>query len=176
MTTLAWRSGIRILRCRWRSVHICEKKSLPIREHFWKTVPRPGGHRHISLEEYSAFCWALESRIHYADEVGSRCIHLADNASQIGAHCKGRSSCKRLNYYCRKDAALQLAADIDVFTIYEASKSNPADAPSSVYGVRAGRQSVPSCAATPQYTGGIATLRPEPPQRAMLCEEPSASP
>ena len=119
------------------------KVKLPLEGRWWSTVPRPGGHRHITIEEYAAFVWSLEQRLHYADEIGCRCVQLADNGAQIGAHVKGRSSCLRLNRYCRKDAAVQLAGGFQVFTIYEQSKTNPADAPSSVFGVRAQRNCKP---------------------------------
>eukprot|EP00972_Heterocapsa_arctica_P085980 12669377-Heterocapsa_arctica.AAC.1 len=34
--------------------------------------------------------------------LSTRCVHVADNAAQIGTHVKGRSSSRRLNKYCRR--------------------------------------------------------------------------
>ena len=111
---------------------------LPLSEHRWATVARPGGWRHICLEESDAFVWHLEERIKRG-EVARRGVHIGDNAAQVSSHAKGRSATRRMNARCRKTCALSLASDVLVFEVWERSKFNPADEPSSRYGVRAER-------------------------------------
>ena len=112
---------------------------LPLGHHNWLTIGRPGGYRHITLEEADAFVWHLEERI-LRGQLAVRGVHVGDNAAQVGAHAKGRSPTRRMNHRCRRVAALQLAADILILEVWERSKFNPADEPSSRYGVRADRR------------------------------------
>ena len=65
-------------------------------------------------------------------EVNMRAVNIGDNASDIGAHVKGRSSVRHINSRCRRSCALQLGFNLRVFMIYETSKKNPADRPSRV--------------------------------------------
>ena len=109
---------------------------LPLAQSFWHTVPRPGGYAHITLEEYDAFLWVETEKL-LRGVIGHRTVHVGDNAGQVGAHAKGRSSNRRVNRRCRRGAALQLCGDNVTFEVWERSKFNPADAPSSVFGCRA---------------------------------------
>ena len=92
--------------------------SLPLGPFRWRTVARPGGMRHIVLEECAAHVWATESHLHYPEELGCRCVHLGDNAAQVGSHNKGRSSRRRVNHYCRKECAIEVSGGLDVFELY----------------------------------------------------------
>eukprot|EP00969_Alexandrium_andersonii_P154269 6819793-Alexandrium_andersonii.AAC.1 len=51
----------------------------------------------ISLEGYAAFAWSREARGVRPDEPGCGRVHLDDNATQVGARAKGRSSSHRIN-------------------------------------------------------------------------------
>ena len=66
-----------------------------------------------------------------------RAVRVGDNASMLGAFVKGRAKSIGLNNCCRKSCSLMVAADLRVLGLYCPSKRNPADAPSSVYGLRA---------------------------------------
>ena len=63
-------------------------------------------------------------------------IH-ADNASCVGAFIKGRSNSARLNGRCRRVAATELGLGLGLFIPSVPSGNNPADAPSSKFGIRA---------------------------------------
>lgn len=112
---------------------------LPLGDVAWKLVGRPGQFEVIALEEYDAYLWGLESRLRHSLELGSRCIHIGDNSTHVGAEVKGRSSSFRLNLRCRRSCAIQVAGDLVPFVLWERSGRNPADLPSSWHGVRAGR-------------------------------------
>ena len=58
----------------------------------WKKVGRPGGKRHINLEEGSALVWSLHERLRRPGELGHRVVHGVDSAVVLGAMRKGRSS------------------------------------------------------------------------------------
>jgi hypothetical protein len=51
---------------------------LPIDKFFWHEVAKPGGYKHICLEESDAFVWALTERFHRDGELGCRCLHLGE--------------------------------------------------------------------------------------------------
>ena len=112
----------------------------PTDRYFWHTVPRPGGTSHISVEEYRAFNWSVESHIHRVGEMNMRCVHMGHNTTQVGAHAKGRSSSRQLNHYCRQDCSIQIAGNIIPFVLWVPSARNPTDEPSSKYGIRAARR------------------------------------
>ena len=109
------------------------KADLPLDDHWWIEIPKPGGWAHIALEEYHAFNWSLERRLLRHDEVGCRVLQLGDNTTQVGAHAKGRSSSRALNACCRADAALQIGGDLVAFELWLPSGRNPSDRPSRVY-------------------------------------------
>ena len=103
-------------------------------QYAWKEIPRPGGYRHITLEEASALTWSVESRLHRPAELRTRCIHLIDSAALTGAVRKGRSSLRLLNGQLRQLAACAIAG---AFCPWVPSARNPSDAASSVFGIRA---------------------------------------
>ena len=109
----------------------------------WSCAPRPGGYKHITLEEADARLWSLESSLHRPAEIGTRVLRAGDNAAAVGAAIKGRSPSRPLNARCRRSAALELAGGLCVYDFWVASRENPADAPSSVYGVRAAKPAQP---------------------------------
>ena len=123
------------------------KASLPLKDHRWYEVPKPGGYSHIALEECAAHMWALERRILRSGETSKRIVHLGDNATQVGAHAKGGSSSRALDLQCRKDMALQIAGNIDCFELWVGSTDNPSDRPSRIYAGR--RDGGPARAETP---------------------------
>ena len=92
------------------------------------------------MEEYRAFNWSVGPHIHRIGEMSMRCIHLGDNTTQVGAHAKGRSSSRQLNHYCRQDCSIQIVGNIIPFVLWVPSARNPADEPSSKYGIRIARQ------------------------------------
>jgi hypothetical protein len=57
-------------------------------------------------------------------------LHIGDNQPSLGATAKGRSSCSRVNMYCRRDCAILLLCDMDIFPLWVRSSSMPADGPS----------------------------------------------
>ena len=103
----------------------------------WFTAARRGGYSHITLEEANAFIWGLRSRLLRPQELGTRIIHPCDSAAWTGAVCKGRSASRKLNGRCRQAAGILLAADLECFVPWVESAKNPADAPSSRFGIRA---------------------------------------
>ena len=112
------------------------KAHLPLDDYYWHEVPRPGGTSHIAFEEYSAYIWSLERRLLRVGELGTRCLQLGDNQTQVGAHAKGRSSSVALNRYCRQDCALQVAGDLVALELWLPSKENPSDRASRIYAER----------------------------------------
>ena len=117
-----------------------QRASLPVYDYHWHEIPRPGGHKHISIEEYAAYIWALEERIHRPKDFGTRNVCLGDNTTQVGAHAKGRSSSLIINHYCRKDCAVQCAGNLLSLEIWVPSKDMPADRASSVFGLMESQQ------------------------------------
>ena len=113
-----------------------ETVDLPLHRFFWHTVSKPGGRKHICLEEFDAFVWALTERLHRRDEHHRRCVHLGDNSAQVFAKAKGRSSTWLMNVRCRRVLALELAGDLVCFIIYVPSAKNPSDKASRVYAKR----------------------------------------
>jgi hypothetical protein len=112
---------------------------LPAADH-WSTAPRPGGFKHITLEEFEARNWSVEASLLRPSEVSSRILRAGDNAATVGAAAKGRSPSRPLNRLCRRAAALELAGDLCVFDFWVRSSDNPADGPSSKYGIRSGTE------------------------------------
>lgn len=110
---------------------------LDLGQHQWRLVGRPGQYEVIALEDYDAYLRGLESRLRYRSELHSRCVHIGDNSTQVGAEVKGRSSAFRLNARCRRSCAIQCAGDLTPFVLWERSGKNPADAPSGWCGSRA---------------------------------------
>eukprot|EP00971_Amphidinium_carterae_P241465 4794471-Amphidinium_carterae.1 len=55
---------------------------------FWHTVPRPGGHDHINLEEAKAVLWSVSQRLLRPSEVNTRVLQGGDNAACVGAFNK----------------------------------------------------------------------------------------
>ena len=57
---------------------------LPLGRIRWQAVRRPGGWKHITLEESDAFVWPMDERI-IRKQVSIRCVHVGGNAAQEGA-------------------------------------------------------------------------------------------
>ena len=87
---------------------------LPRASH-WSKAGRPGGFRHIVIEEAAATVWSLECRIRRPTELGVRLAQGGDNASAVGAFAKGRSSSRALNVYCQKACSLEICGGWGVF-------------------------------------------------------------
>ena len=71
--------------------------NIPVEGYYWHEIPREGHHRNIAIEEYAAFIWSAEARADRPAEFGVRAVHLGDNAVQVAAHAKGRSSSFMIN-------------------------------------------------------------------------------
>ena len=123
-----------------------ERVHLPLQGRWWTHIGRPGGYRHITLEEARALTWAVEYRIKCRDELNKRCVHPVDNAAVCGSASKGRSPARALNAEVRKLMACQLLAGLLCHFPWVASADNPADIPSGWHGLRAG-EAVPLGAA-----------------------------
>ena len=89
---------------------------LPRSKH-WSQVGRPGGFRHITMEEAEAMIWSLDSRLRRPDELGCRIVTGGDNAPQVGAFMRGRSPSHALNGCCRKACAIELAGNFMPFSL-----------------------------------------------------------
>ena len=128
------------LRVDTSTASVMKKAELPLRRYRWHEVARPGRYEHITLEEAAAHVWGLESRLHRPAEHGVRGVHIGDNAAEVGASARGRSSTWRLNFYCRQACAVEIAGSLHPFRLWAPSADNPADRPSSFFGVRAGKR------------------------------------
>lgn len=111
---------------------------LPYDSYSWKTVAKPGGYRHITLEEAAALNWSLHDRLRRPKEFNSKILQGVDSAAAAGAYKKGRSASRSLNSLCRQSCAILCCGGFEPFIAWMPSGENPADAPSSTYGVRAG--------------------------------------
>ena len=120
-------------------VWVMKRAEHPLSEYFWHTVARPGFYRHITLEEAAVHIWSFEASLHRLGERGHRVLHVGDSAAEVGASARGRSSTRSLNRFCQQSAAIELAGDFTPFRLWEESKKNPADEPSSRHGLRARR-------------------------------------
>jgi len=106
----------------------------------WTPVGRPGGYRHITLEEAAAATWSLECRLRRPGECGKRILTGGDNAAHIASFLRGRSSSRRLNFWCRRACALTLGGGFVPFWFWTPTTDNPADGPSRVYGMTAAEE------------------------------------
>ena len=71
---------------------------------------------------------------------------FVDSQAALGALAKGRSSSRKLNRFCRRAAAYQLAARLRVSWLWIPSKANPADGPSRPRMTSRGRRApTPAC-------------------------------
>lgn len=77
---------------------VMKKAELPLSKYRWSEISRPGYYRHITLEEALAHLWGLELRLHWPEELGARVLHLGENAAEVGASARRRSSTRRLNF------------------------------------------------------------------------------
>ena len=111
---------------------------LPYDSYSWKTVAKPGGYRHITLEEAAALNWSLHDRLRHPKEFNSKILQGVDSAAAAGAYKKGRSASRSLNSLCRQSCAILCCGGFEPFIAWMPSDENPADAPSSIYGMRAG--------------------------------------
>lgn len=97
---------------------------------WWHEVPRPGGRSQITLEEAEACVWALGARLERSEGGRQRLVLAGDNAAQIGAFQRGRSSSARINAKSRRAASIVLGSH----SSWVSTKKNTADRPSRVYG------------------------------------------
>ena len=88
------------------------------------------------MGEVEAGIWSLESRLFRCGESHIRVCQGIDNTSACGAFLKGRSSSRQINRRCQSCCAVSLTGFLEVFLPWVASANNPADAPSSWYGIR----------------------------------------
>ena len=93
-------------RCPLHRIHLPSRRT-------WAVAARPGGYRHITLEEAEAGLWSLEGRLHRPAEIETRCLEGGDNAATVGAFMRGRSRSRPLNEKCRQRAAVALAGDLN---------------------------------------------------------------
>lgn len=108
------------------------------RKAWWLPPHQCGGGSRLGLEHSRA--------PRPTEELGCRVLHAVDSTAVAGAVRKGRSSSRQLNRVLRKIFGLGLAGDLELFVAWLATSENPADAPSSWYGVRSkkGRGEVPA--------------------------------
>jgi len=92
---------------------------------WWTEAARKGGRRHITLEEADAGIWSLESRLRRPTEVGAKVVEGGDNAAQIGAFTRGRSSSRQLNGRCRKVCAVTLGGGPGPLLVLGLNDSEP---------------------------------------------------
>ena len=69
-------------------------------------------------------------------------VHPVDSTATAGAAAKGRSSSRRLNARMRQLNACAIAGGLEVFAPWIPTDKNPADAPSSWYGISAAKPGV----------------------------------
>jgi hypothetical protein len=100
-------------------------------------IGRPGSYEHITLEEADAMIWGSHCRLRRPKELGSRISHGGDNAPHVVSSMQGRSSARRLNGKCRKACSIELAGNFVCFQFWTSTHTNPADPPSSWFGLRA---------------------------------------
>ena len=106
---------------------------IPVSQFRWNLVGRPGGYRHINVEESAAGLWSLHDRLLRPSEFGHRVVQLGDSTSCVGASKKGRSSSLLLNAKQRQRWAVTIAGDFEVFDAWISTSYNPSDEPSSWY-------------------------------------------
>lgn len=132
---------------------------IPVDEYSWKTIGRPGGYKHITLEEAAALNWSLHDRLRRPQEFNSKVLHGVDSAAATGAYKKGRSASRSLNGFCRQACAIILCGNLEPFFAWIPTGLNPADEPSSRHGVRAGkvRTTLSEKEGRPIYPSSVAT-------------------
>jgi hypothetical protein len=113
-------------------VHVCPavlaKKWRVVCAYPWK---RPA---HINVLEAQVAVTAIERTCRSVRRVGVGHILYIDSLAVLGALRKGRSSAKRLNAFCRRAAALELAYRVTMYFRWIRSADNPADEPSRRWG------------------------------------------
>lgn len=85
---------------------------------------------HINIHEMRAACLGVEWLVRSPQYHGKRVPLFIDSLVALGAFAKGRSSARRLNFYCRRMAALLIASGIRPYWIWVPTELNPADEPS----------------------------------------------
>ncbi|CAE8581762.1 unnamed protein product, partial [Polarella glacialis] len=102
----------------------------------WSTAARPGGYKHITREEGAALVWSLHDRLRRPYELHHRVLHLIDSAALTGAVKKGRSASRNIHGLCRQVSAIVKSGDFEPFYPWVPTDKNPADEPSSRFGIR----------------------------------------
>ena len=88
------------------------------------------GNEHINVLELRALLMAFEWRSRRAANNDQRALHLCDSQVALAVAIKGRSSSRRLNFFLKRFASLQLAAGLWPMLAWVESHLNPADEPS----------------------------------------------
>jgi hypothetical protein len=113
-------------------VHVCPA----VLAKRWRVVSAYPWRRgaHINVLEAQVAVTALERTCRSSRRVGLGHIVYIDSLAVLGALRKGRSSAKRLNAFCRRAAALELAFRLTAYFRWIRSADNPADEPSRRWG------------------------------------------
>jgi hypothetical protein len=123
----------------WTRVALDDAGSCPLlrvdlpRAERWSEAPRPGGFRHITIEEACAMIWSLESRLDRPSEVSCKCVRGGDNVANVAVFLKGRSPSKQFNHMCRRACAIQLGGHLIACLFWVASATNPSDKTSRLF-------------------------------------------
>ena len=101
----------------------------------WKTLfaSRMRMPEHITLLEGRAVVQTLRHKTRAQESFHKRHLHLGDNLGMTLCLDRGRAKNKQLLFQCRRVAAFNIAADIEVHHRWIPSELNPADAPSRRY-------------------------------------------
>lgn len=68
----------------------------------WATTARPGGYRHIALEEGAVVVQSFRDHLWRPRDWHHRAVQMLESAALVGALRKGCSSSRRLNSACRR--------------------------------------------------------------------------
>lgn len=141
-----------------------------VKESAWTRVGKPGGYNHINIEEARALAWSVRERLVRPGELGHRVLHAVDSTAVAGSVRKGRSSSRQLNRVLRKIFGLALGGNLELFVAWIATSENPADAPSSWYGIRSqkGRAELPPWERVQMQADQVATPPMPAPRYAAL--------
>ena len=101
----------------------------------WKTLfaSRMKMPEHITLLEGRAVVQTIRHKTRAQESFHKRHLHLGDNLGMTLCLDRGRAKNKQLLFQCRRVAAFNIAADIELHHRWIPSELNPADAPSRRY-------------------------------------------
>jgi len=110
-----------------------QKVDLPLRGTFWRELSTPWRPSHITLGEAAAVNWATGDRLKTLSDGDKRALNPVDSAATTGAMTKGRSSSRRLNFYCQRQAAFVIGGGLEMWYPWVSTHVNPADRPSRIF-------------------------------------------